>query len=89
MTYPGPSGRPARGWARRIPLLVAAIALCMTSCAEITKQFEDLPTLTKKDLRFKLAQSSRIYDRDGNVIYGHQPAPESVVSPQTARMVSS
>jgi penicillin-binding protein 1A len=31
----------------------------------------------------------RIEDRDGNVIYGHQPAPESVVSPQTARLVSS
>ena len=32
------------------------------------EQFEDLPKLTDKDLRFKLAESSRIYDGDGNLM---------------------
>jgi penicillin-binding protein 1A len=31
----------------------------------------------------------RVDDRDGQTIFAHQPAPESVVSPQTARLVSS
>ena len=52
----------------RIPLVIAALALCMSSCAQISKQFDDLPQLTDRDLRFKLAQSSRILDTDGNVI---------------------
>lgn len=53
---------------RRIPLLIAALALCMSSCASLMEQFEDLPKLTKKDLRFKLAESSRIYDANGNLL---------------------
>ncbi|MDQ3940922.1 MAG: transglycosylase domain-containing protein, partial [Actinomycetota bacterium] len=53
---------------RRIPLIVAALGLFLSSCAELGAQFEDLPTLTEKDLRFKLAQSSRILDHEGNVI---------------------
>ena len=53
---------------RRIPLLIAALALCMTSCASLMEQFEDLPQLSEKDLRFKLAESSRIYDGDGNLM---------------------
>ena len=32
------------------------------------EQFEDLPKLSKKDLRFKLAESSRIYDASGNLM---------------------
>lgn len=32
------------------------------------EQFEDLPELSEKDLRFKLAESSRIYDGDGNLL---------------------
>ncbi|MGH2807427.1 MAG: transglycosylase domain-containing protein [Actinomycetota bacterium] len=80
MKYLLRSTRPGRGWALRIPLLIAALALCMTSCAEIGKQFEDLPQLTKKDLRFKLAQSSRILDRDGNVITTlHQTENRTIV----------
>ena len=54
--------------ARRIPLLIAALALFMSSCASLMEQFEDLPQLSEKDLRFKLAESSRIYDGDGNLI---------------------
>ena len=53
---------------RRIPLLIAALALCMSSCAEVMEQFEDLPKLSEKDLRFKLAESSRIYDGEGNLL---------------------
>ena len=53
---------------RRIPLLIAALALWMSSCASLAEQFEDLPKLSNKDLRFKLAESSRIYDGDGNLI---------------------
>src|SRR3989337_1206977 len=52
----------------RIPFLLAAAVLCLSSCASLTKQFEDLPTLTDQDLRFRLAESSRILDADGNVI---------------------
>lgn len=40
----------------------------MSSCASLVEQFEDLPELSRKDLRFKLAESSRIYDGDGNLI---------------------
>ena len=54
--------------ARRIPLLIAALALTMSSCASLMEQFEDLPQLSEKDLRFKLAESSRIYDGDGNLM---------------------
>ena len=53
---------------RRIPLLIAALALCMSSCASVMEQFENLPQLSEKDLRFKLAESSRIYDGDGNLM---------------------
>ena len=53
---------------RRIPLLIAALALLMSSCASLQEQFEDLPRLTKKDLRFRLAESSRIMDASGNTI---------------------
>lgn len=52
----------------RIPFLLAAAALLVSSCASLTEQFEDLPTLTDQDLRFRLAESSRILDADGNVI---------------------
>jgi len=40
----------------------------MSSCASVVEQFEDLPKLSEKDLKFKLAESSRIYDADGNLI---------------------
>ncbi len=52
----------------RIPLFLAAAALCLSSCASLLEEFEDLPVLTGKDLRFRLAESSRILDADGNVI---------------------
>lgn len=41
-----------------------ACAVLATSCAEL----EHLPTLTKKDLRFRPPQSSRIYADDGSLI---------------------
>lgn len=47
---------------------MAAVALLLSACAPILEQFEDLPKLTNKDLQFKLAESSRILDGDGNVI---------------------
>ena len=69
---------------RRIPLLLAALALLLSSCASLTKQFENLPRLTKKDLRFKLAQSSRILDDDGNVITTLHEAENRTVVPLKA-----
>jgi penicillin-binding protein 1A len=42
----------------------ACLALLATSCAQLS----DLPTLTKEDLKFHPAQSSRIYAHDGELI---------------------
>ncbi len=48
--------------------LVAALAVTMTSCAQIVEIAESLPTLTKEDLRFKPVQSSFVYSSDGSLI---------------------
>ena len=40
----------------------------MSSCASLLEEFEDLPKLTKQDLKFELAESSRIYDANGSLI---------------------
>src|SRR5688500_4571318 len=45
------------------------VAMALTSCAQITERLSDLPRLEDKDLRFRLAQSSKIYDSEGNVIH--------------------
>ena len=42
--------------------------MTLSSCAQITKRLSDLPTLNDRDLRFRLAQSSKIYDVNGNLI---------------------
>ncbi len=53
----------------------------MTSCASLAQQFEDLPQLSDKDLRFKLAESSRIYDGDGNLLTTlHETENRTVIS---------
>ena len=44
------------------------LALTGSSCAALTNQLSDLPKLKKKDLRFKLAQSSRVFDADGKLL---------------------
>ncbi len=50
------------------PILLLAAALTMSSCAALTRQLDRLPTLKSEDLAFRLAQSSKIYDTDGDVI---------------------
>jgi membrane peptidoglycan carboxypeptidase len=47
----------------RIPVLLA-VAVVTVACSELT----DLPTLSKRDLKFKPPQSSKVYDRYGNLI---------------------
>ncbi len=55
--------------AHRILLaLTLLLALMGASCARLTDQLADLPKLERKDLRFKLAQSSKVYDSDGGLI---------------------
>ncbi len=55
--------------AHRILLALALLlALVGASCARLTDQLADLPKLERKDLRFKLAQSSKVYDSDGGLI---------------------
>ncbi|HYI44888.1 MAG TPA: transglycosylase domain-containing protein [Actinomycetota bacterium] len=44
------------------------VVLVTASCAQLTEQLEDLPTLSDADLRFRLAQSSKIFDADGQLI---------------------
>ena len=48
--------------------LTLLLALTGTSCAALTDQLADLPKLKKKDLRFKLAQSSKVFDSDGGLL---------------------
>jgi penicillin-binding protein 1A len=47
----------------RLLLLIAA-AVLTTACSELT----DLPTLARHDLKFKPPESSKVYDRYGNLI---------------------
>ena len=53
---------------RIAPNLLLVAALVLSGCAQITKQLDNLPTLKGDDLQFKLAESSKLYDADGNVI---------------------
>ena len=57
---------------QRIPKTLVALTLLLalmgSSCAALTNQLADLPKLKKKDLRFKLAQSSRVFDADGGLL---------------------
>ncbi len=52
--------------------LLIALTLLLTlvgsSCARLGDQLADLPKLQRKDLRFKLAQSSKIYDSNGSLV---------------------
>jgi penicillin-binding protein 1A len=49
-------------------VLTLLLALMGSSCAALTDQLADLPRLKKKDLRFKLAQSSKVFDSDGGLL---------------------
>jgi penicillin-binding protein 1A len=53
---------------RKAPNLFLVAALLVTGCAQISDQLDDLPTLKNDDLQFKLAESSKIYDADGDLI---------------------
>ncbi len=62
-----------------VPLL--CVVLMATSCAELSAKLRDLPTLQDEDLRFRLAQSSKIYDADGNLIRTLHEAENRTVIP--------
>ncbi|MEA2446695.1 MAG: penicillin-binding protein, partial [Actinomycetota bacterium] len=50
-------------------LVALLVVVSMTaSCAQLTSQLDDLPTLSDADLRFRLAQSSKIFDSEGQLI---------------------
>ena len=49
---------------RIVLALVLVLGLAVTACA----QLEDLPVLKEKDLKFKPPESSKLYDRSGNLI---------------------
>jgi penicillin-binding protein 1A len=49
-------------------VLTLLLALTGSSCAALTDRLADLPKLKKKDLRFKLAQSSKVLDSDGGLL---------------------
>ena len=53
---------------RTVLALTLALALLGSSCARLSDQLTDLPKLKRKDLRFKLAQSSKVYDSKGDLI---------------------
>jgi penicillin-binding protein 1A len=57
---------------RKLVAALAALGLLGTSCGELV---DDLPELTKADLRFRPPQSSKVYAQDGTLIttfYGEQ-----------------
>jgi len=66
---------------RRILLaLTLSLALVGASCARLSDQLSDLPKLKKKDLRFNLAQSSKVYDTKGRLINTlHQTENRTIV----------
>src|SRR5687768_1923231 len=70
-----------RSQAFRSLVFALVVALTMSSCAQITRQLSDLPTLEDRDLRFRLAQSSKIYDSDGNLITTLHEAENRTVIP--------
>ncbi|HZA40421.1 MAG TPA: biosynthetic peptidoglycan transglycosylase, partial [Actinomycetota bacterium] len=49
---------------RIVLALVLALGLAITACAEL----ENLPVLEDRDLKFKPPESSKLYDRSGNLI---------------------
>src|SRR6186997_1210612 len=53
---------------RAFPIVLVLALFLGSGCAELAQQLADLPKLKKSDLRFKLAQSSKVYDRDGNLM---------------------
>ena len=53
---------------RRLPLVLLSVAVLATGCSELADQLTNLPKLKRKQLRFTLAQSSKVYDADGNLI---------------------
>lgn len=53
---------------RKLLALTLLLVLVGASCARLTDQLTDLPKLKRKDLRFKLAQSSKVYDASGRLI---------------------
>jgi penicillin-binding protein 1A len=66
---------------RKVPPLCFALALLMASCTELTDQLTNLPELKRSDLRFRLAQSSKIFDADGNQITSlHETENRTIIS---------
>jgi penicillin-binding protein 1A len=66
---------------RKVPALCLALALLMASCTELTDQLTNLPELKQSDLRFRLAQSSKIYDANGNQIASlHETENRTIIS---------
>jgi penicillin-binding protein 1A len=61
--------------------VLAAVGLLMSGCAQITALVEDLPRLTKKDLRFKPPQSSFVFARDGSLITSFHGVQNRTVIP--------
>ena len=53
---------------RILVALTLLLALTGTSCAALGERITDLPKLKRQDLRFKLAQSSKVYDSKGELI---------------------
>ncbi len=53
---------------RIVAALTLLLALTGASCARLNDRITDLPTLKRRDLRFKLAQSSKVYDAEGRLI---------------------
>ncbi|HJR45122.1 MAG TPA: transglycosylase domain-containing protein [Actinomycetota bacterium] len=53
---------------KKLLALTLLLALMGASCARLSEQLTDLPKLKRKDLRFKLAQSSKVYDGSGNLL---------------------
>ena len=53
---------------RRLPLVLLSVAVLATGCSELADQLTNLPKLKRSQLRFSLAQSSKVYDANGNLI---------------------
>jgi penicillin-binding protein 1A len=65
---------------RRHPLLHITLALA-TLAAGACAQLENLPRLSDEDLRHELAQSSMVFDRDGNLITSlHGPEDRTLIN---------
>jgi penicillin-binding protein 1A len=74
-------GRTMDSLIRKVPALCLALALLMVSCSQIADQLTNLPELQRSDLRFRLAQSSKIYDADGDQITTlHETENRTIIS---------